>query len=210
MSIDFAILGVIGSRPSTGYDIKTEFEHTGQGLIWGISHGSIYTRLRELERMGWVTCVVDDTDGRQKKLYDLTPSGWNALMNWQEEPAEYPVVKDDLLLKVVYWANDENREALVEHLQVRKVRSKQLLGFFEQLPTNGESSVGEYGMLTIQYVVLKLKAELEWIELAIKQLQGPPQPPVQDPDDLVAKRRTRVQEAKRLLRNSGNATEGTE
>ncbi|MED0679967.1 hypothetical protein P4S83_10065 [Aneurinibacillus thermoaerophilus] len=49
-------------------------------------------------------------------------------------------------------------------------------------------------MLSIRYVQKKLQAELEWIDETIRQLEGPSQPPVQDPHQLIAKKAQRFQQ----------------
>lgn len=194
MSIDYAILGVLTSGPATGYEIKSEFDEEAQGLIWGVSQGSVYTRLRELQKKAWIEESETEAAGRGRKFYSLTTGGWKALMDWQLEPSEYPVVKDDLLLKMAYWVDNEKRGDLVEQLQLRRVRSRKLLGIFESIPTNNVSAVGEYGFLVTQYVCSKLKAELQWIELAISQLEGPPRPAVQDPHGIIQGRQKQVRE----------------
>lgn len=203
MSIDYAILAVLAGGPGTGYEVKSEFDAEEQGLIWGVSHGSIYTRLRELVKKGWIEEQEAEREGRGRKYYELTTQGWKALVDWQKSPSEYPLVKDDLLLKLAYWVDDDNRSALVEGLQVRKARSRRLLQLFEEIPTNNESSVGEYGFLVTQYVCMKLRAELDWLELAIHQLEGPPQSPVQDPHGIIPVRKERIREALECLRERG-------
>lgn len=193
MSIDYAILGVLTSGSATGYEIKAEFDEEVQGLIWGVSQGSVYTRLRQLSQKGWIREIQAEAEGRQRRYYELTLQGWKALMAWQSEPSDYPVVKDDLLLKMAFWANPEQRTNLVEQLQVRRARSRKLLQVFQDLPTNQESVVGEYGLLVSKYVCAKLQAELDWLEMAISQLEGPPQAPAQDPYGAVEARLEYVQ-----------------
>ncbi|NJM09008.1 MFS transporter [Candidatus Gracilibacteria bacterium] len=194
MSIEHAILGVIGLYPCSGYDIKREFEDGGAGLVWAIGFGSIYPKLEQLAHDGLVEVVHAQTSGRQKKQYELTADGWNELGEWLATAPAYPLpMRDELLLRMLFWgaARPDDRDMLVAHLQDRQRRSRTLLAYLEQWPHNGESLVSEYGMLVITYLRARLEAELQWIEATTTQLEGSPQPPAQDPRGLVPQQQER-------------------
>lgn len=193
MSLDHSILAVIGYRPCTGYDIKNEFEHKGAGLYWGISFGSIYPRLRKLEEEGLIEAQETESGGRQKKIYDLTAKGWSELEAWMRSSSEYPSVKDELLVKMFSWiaALPEDRSTLIRHLESRKAKSEELLDYVKKWPSNNFSSISEYGMLAINHLRARLETDLKWIDESIRQLEGEPQPPVQDPFDLISQQPVR-------------------
>lgn len=194
MSVDHAILGVISWHQCSGYDIKCEFEYGGPGIVWAVSFGSIYPRLEKLVREGYVAVVTAQAGGRQRKTYELTAKGWQELSRWLAEPAAYPVpFRDELLLKMGFWGTGrpEDRATLAGHLRERQARSRELLQHLKEWSQNGVSAIDEYGMLTMTYGFSRLEAELAWLEGAIAQLEGPPQPPVQDPKQLFARSRER-------------------
>lgn len=194
MSLDHAILGVISLYPCSGYDIKVEFENGGAGLVSSLSFGTIYPRLKHLENTGLIETYQTRTSGRPKKLYELTGAGWQALADWLTQPPEYPIpMHDDLLLKIIFWgtANPDDRETLIEHLQLRRAESLELLDYIATWVENGVSMIDEYGMLVLSYIRARLDAELVWIDATIAQLEGPPQPPIQDPQGLVEQQRVR-------------------
>lgn len=194
MSIEHAILGIISWYPASGYEMKVEFELGGVGLAWGMSFGSIYPKLEKLEREGFIKVQEQITEGRPKKIYELTAKGWQELSEWLGKTPAYPLpLKDELLLKMGFWgtARSEDRATLVQHLQERKTRSLDLLNFMEKWSKNGVSMIDEYGMLALKYFKSRLEAELDWLDMAIAQLKGPPQPPIQDPNDLIPKQRER-------------------
>jgi PadR family transcriptional regulator AphA len=198
MSIDHAILGVISRYPCSGYDIKTEFEHEGAGAIWGISFGSIYPRLKKLQEEELIRTYDAEDGGRKKTVYELTGKGWKELSAWLTQPAEYPVVRDELLLKLSFWSANsgkENRSTLIDHLTLRRIETTHKLNYFKEWPENGHSSISEYNMLVIDYVTSQLEAELKWIDSSIQQLEGPPLPFVQDPNELISKQQERRQQA---------------
>ena len=198
MSIEHSILAILSFWPSTGYDIKAEFEHKAAGLYWGMSYGSLYPKLKKLEEEGLIYPVEEQEEGRKKKRYELTTKGWKEFERWLSLPPAYPVVRDELLMKMSTWHEDMDDEVLIGHLQQRKEKTGDLLEFVENWPTNGVSYVTDYGMLAIRYGKIQLEAELKWIEETINMLTDRQLPKGQDPngnkEKLLARRRTAIYE----------------
>jgi PadR family transcriptional regulator, regulatory protein AphA len=183
MSVDHIVLGLISLNPCSGYDMKLEFEQGGAGMLSALSFGSIYPRLKQLEQDGLIVAVQASENGRRKKIYELTARGWQELTAWLEQSTAYPIpMRDDLLLKMLYWgAAGQDRETLIAHLQVRRAESGDLLRYIDEWKTNGKSFVDEYTGLVLNYIQVKLEAELKWIDATIAQLSGEPSLPLQDP-----------------------------
>ena len=208
MSSEHAILGVIGLYPCSGYDIKVEFEQGGAGLLSGLSFGSIYPKLKQLESDGLIVTQQASVGDRQKNVHELTGKGWRELAAWLAEPTEYPLpLRDDLLLKMMFWGagRPEDRDTLIDHLHYRRDRSTALLADLERWATNGTSLVDEYALLILGYMRTRLGAELSWIDATLAQLAGPPRPPAQDPRGLVPRQGERRATA---LRAEQEAEEG--
>ncbi len=183
MSIDHIVLGLISLNPCSGYDMKMEFEQGGAGMLSALSFGSIYPHLKQLELDGKIAAVQADENGRRKKIYELTTQGWQELSNWLQQQPAYPIpMRDDLLLKMLFWgAAGEGRAKLAEHLQARRTESNDLLSYIRDWQSNGKSFVDEYTELVLTYIQSRLEAELSWIEKTIEQLNGEPHLPAQDP-----------------------------
>lgn len=169
----------------------------------------MYKRLQVLEEQGFVETYEVENGERKKKMYELTAIGWDELRKWLVQPSEYPIVKDELLLKMGAWgqASPEDVSPLLDHLHTRKIKSQQLLNFYERWSENGFSSIDGYAMLVIEYVKSRLKAELGWIDFAVKRLQSAPLPPVQDPFGLIPQQQVRRQKAMKqanAVRQEGN------
>ncbi|OCA85613.1 hypothetical protein A8F94_12085 [Bacillus sp. FJAT-27225] len=186
MSIEHSILAVISFKPSSGYDIKAEFEHKGAGLYWGMSYGSIYPKLKKLEEHGLIVASEANSAGRKKTLYELTGEGWRELEKWLAEPPEYPVIKDELFMKIAAWHEEMDSDVLIAHLKARKAKSKELLDFVIKWPENNQSFVSGIGKLGILYVKTKLEAEIKWIDDTIAALEQKDIPEAQDPSSLGA------------------------
>lgn len=183
MSIEHIVLGLIGLNPCSGYDMKMEFEQGGVGMLSTLSFGSIYPYLKRLEQEGLITPLQADDEGRRKKVYDLTPQGWQELSKWLGQQPAYPIpMRDDLLLKMLFWgAAGQDRETLINHLQTRRDESNELLSYIHNWRSNGKSFVDEYTEMVLSYIYSRLEAEQNWVDKTIEQLQEEPRPPVQDP-----------------------------
>lgn len=182
MTIEHSILSILSFWPSTGYDIKAEFEHKAAGLYWGMSYGSIYPKLKKLEQEGFIYPIEQEEGGRRRKQYELTPKGWKEFEKWLSLSPAYPVVKDELLMKMLTWHEDMNDKILIEHLLKRKETTEDLLDFVKNWPTNETSYISEHGMLAIRYGEIKLEAERQWIEETIHTLRSGQLPERQDPN----------------------------
>ncbi len=198
MSIEHSILAILSFWPSTGYNIKAEFEHKAAGLYWGMSYGSIYPKLKKLEEQGYIYTINEEAEGRRKKQYELTAKGWKELEKWLRLTPASPVVKDELLMKMSTWHEDMDDEVLIGHLLKRKEATEDLLKFVKDWPTNGTSYISDYGILAIRYGEARLEAELKWIEESIQALQKKRLPAGQDlqgiTEKLLARRRAAMQQ----------------
>ena len=187
MSIEHSILAVISYRASSGYDIKSEFEHKAAGLYWGLSYGSLYPKLKKLEEEGYITTLEEDKDGRKKKLYDLTGKGWRELESWLAQTPVPPVIKDELFMKMAAWHKEMDSATLCGHLKARESESQELLSYIKHWKQNKTSFINSVGMLAIRYAELKLEAELQWITESLEAIQGNEMPVGQDPFKLEEK-----------------------
>ncbi|MBS8264218.1 PadR family transcriptional regulator [Mesobacillus boroniphilus] len=195
MSIEHSILAVISFRPSTGYDIKAEFEHKAAGLFWGMSYGSLYPKLKKLVEQGFITVIESETEGRKKKLYELTGKGWKELEIWLKKSPEPPSIKDELFIKIGAWHDEMDLSILAGHLQARAKESQEILNYVKEWKQNNTSYISSLGMLAMRYAELKLEAELQWIQEALASIKNENLPVGQDPKKLGEKQLARRESA---------------
>jgi DNA-binding PadR family transcriptional regulator len=83
------------------------------GFFWEARRSQIYPELARLEERGLVTHrVVEQQDRPDKKVYEITASGLEALRGWVTEPPAAP--RDELALKAysLWLAGPEKAVAL--------------------------------------------------------------------------------------------------
>jgi len=204
MAIEHIILGIISLVPCSGYDMKIEAERGSLGMLSALGFGSIYPRLKQLEEDGLVEIQQIETEGRRKKVYELTAGGWRELARWLKEPPAFPLpFRDDLLMKMLFWgAAGADRTALIEHLRARREESIEVLEYLAEWQKSETAFIDEYGMLVLTYIKTRLEAEIAWIALATTQLEGPPELPVHDTQWLAVLQKARRTKALEQETNS--------
>jgi DNA-binding PadR family transcriptional regulator len=79
-----ALLAVLGSQPSHGYDLRRAVEDLSGGLVC-MDPGGMYRVLRRLEEEGYVASSWSTGEhGPQRREYELTDDGRSLLREWAE------------------------------------------------------------------------------------------------------------------------------
>ncbi len=110
-SLEYKLLGLLSRKPMSGYDLtsllKQRFVPFGQ-----ISHTQIYPALVGLEQKGLVRYYIVDQQAVRpnKKVYELTEEGREALRQWVESPTPLGISYGDFFLKAFsLWLADPER-----------------------------------------------------------------------------------------------------
>jgi len=81
------ILGMLRKGPKSGYEIKAKADISTR-FFWAISYGQIYPELKRLEEAGLIEGESDPADGRQRRVFAITPAGEQALRDWLTRPGD--------------------------------------------------------------------------------------------------------------------------
>ena len=120
-ALGYAILGLLSREPLTGYDVAGRMR-ARVGYFWEAHHSQIYPELARLEEDSLVTYrVVEQRERPDKKVYEITDAGIDALKRWVTEPPTPRAVRDELVLKAysVWLAEPEEALALFRDEQRR-------------------------------------------------------------------------------------------
>lgn len=137
-TLGYAVLGLLAREALSGYDVTQRMK--GQvGFFWGAGHSQIYPELARLEGDGHVThSVVEQKERPDKKVYEITASGLDALKEWAVRPPRPGPTKDELTLKAYsVWLADTGaatrlfREAGLEH-EEQLARYEEILAWMER------------------------------------------------------------------------------
>jgi DNA-binding PadR family transcriptional regulator len=87
MKLEHILLGVLLTRPSTGYDLKRYMDTHGLFLRPNTQMSQVYRVLASMEERGWVWHTVEPRPGAQDaKTYRVTDEGVTVFMDWLATP----------------------------------------------------------------------------------------------------------------------------
>ena len=170
------ILGLLGARPMTGYDIKQAFDRA-IASYWNAGNSQIYTTLKTLEHAGLVESeLVVQQHRPNRKLYRLTPQGQAELEEWLKESAPERFTKDEFLAKLFFCGQTSDEIALqhlIEHrqaLETQLAHMEWVLQTYTQRPARRPHLL-EYQLLVREYKAETLRADLSVTQGAIARLR---------------------------------------
>ena len=106
------VLGLLATRPLSGYDIKTIVDRSTR-FFWAASYGQIYPELKRLEREGLIKGEDASNGARGRRLYNLTPAGREALRAWLLGTTTTVELRDESLLRLFFADALPREEALL-------------------------------------------------------------------------------------------------
>lgn len=104
--ITYGVLGLLAFLgPMSGYDVKQAFD-VALTPIWNATHSQVYTELRRMADLGWVSMQRHYQETRpDRKVYAVTPAGHTALRQWHtRQPAHGLHMRDEVLLRFTFGA----------------------------------------------------------------------------------------------------------
>src|SRR5215470_10267739 len=81
------VLALLSKQPSHGYDVHAQLRRALGPLSGSISAAQVYVTLSRLEKAGLVVSesAGDVREGRDRRIYDLTPAGRQRVAGWLDE-----------------------------------------------------------------------------------------------------------------------------
>jgi DNA-binding PadR family transcriptional regulator len=157
------VLAMLAKEPGQGYQLRARLDEALGPLGEGINAGQIYVTLSRLERAGLVVRQGPDEPGGRpdRKVYELTPAGQARVAEWVAD-VDWP--KPDLAefhLKLVAAA----QARLADPVAILDAQRRELLRRLRQaqraamVEPNGSDAA-----LLLEGVVLRLQADLRWLE----------------------------------------------
>jgi DNA-binding PadR family transcriptional regulator len=164
----FVLLGLLEAEPRYGYELKVVFEQF-LGGTWQLNIGQIYTTLGKLEAEGLVAAqVVPQDSSPDRKVYEITEAGRDALAGWAGTVESGPVrLREELFLKVAVLSLSDSRRARALIHEQRIAHLATLAGLAD-LQAGAPHPATE---LLLEAAMLRLEADLRWLDLAEDRLK---------------------------------------
>lgn len=170
-----ALLGLLRTRPMSGYDLQKDVERS-VGYFWTPAKTQIYATLPKLVAAGYATQERVVQEARpDKTIYAITDVGREALREWVERaPLDAGQGRNLLLLKL-YFGEGADRAALQRQLRERRADAERLLSELEELEEAGAGG-SPFQALTRRWGLVYGEALLRWTEEAEDALSQIPEP----------------------------------
>ena len=171
----YAVLGLLGMGPMSGYDIKKKFEKIA-GNFWNVSYGQIYPILKRLADKGLAVKSVEKQDGKpDRHIYALTEKGGEVLRRWLVEPVARQIGRHEILLKLFFGKQvslaDNIRQ--VEHfrdLSIVELGNIKVTEEYLKTEKKGNPNL-DYQLMTVSYGKHVNSAILNWCNETLSQLR---------------------------------------
>lgn len=176
-TLDYAVLGLVASRPATGYEVAARLRNP-VGYYWTEGHGGVYPALRRLTDAGWVRAAHSQGPGpHDKKTYSATRQGLAALGDWAAQPPDDPPPRDELVLKVSsLWAARPAAATAMLHAEARRWEDQRatyadiVAGFGTDLPSVGTPRW--FALQTARRGVGFARGRRDWCRALVRDLRA--------------------------------------
>lgn len=179
MALKHVILTILHEKPATGYEIVQDFDDV-MGFFWSASHQQVYRDLASLTKAGLVTFTEVSQEHRpDKKVYELTEAGRDALREWVETPLQPPPVRDELLIRLLAGeraGSDGLEQLLADQRQLHEEKLRTFRSIekehFSEPPLEAIPPVHRLVYMTLRRGILGEEAWLAWADELQAVLEG--------------------------------------
>jgi len=176
MSLKHAILVLLETEPSSGYDLLKQFNNN-LGYFWNAKHQQIYQQLKILSEKNLIEFSVEKQKNKpDKKVYKITMSGIEDLKLWMSDSVKPCKVNDALLVKL-YGGHLTDKENLITELSSHHKTHTKTLTYLKKveqtyldLPTDKQKKY-HLPYLTLRRGILGEEAWIEWANESIEAIK---------------------------------------
>ena len=156
------LLALLARDASHGYELRARLTLALGPLAGALNEGHVYVTLGRLEKSGLVSSRrVGQVDRRDRRVYELTPAGRERVVAWLEDTSWPKPAPAEFHLKLVAAAT----AGLADPVGiVDRQRHELLSGLREAQRAALAEADGSVAGLLLEGVVLRLQADLRWLE----------------------------------------------
>jgi DNA-binding PadR family transcriptional regulator len=163
------LLALLAKEPAHGYELKCQLEQIFGEAYPSPNIGQIYLTLQRLERAGLVRSQdVVQSARPNKRVYELTAAGHEALAAWVEAPSDGPRVRDDFFMKLALGPLG----GVTDRLGLINRQRRHYLTLMRGLSDLAAEITDDnrIARLLIEGAMLHLQADLDWLERCQEEL----------------------------------------
>ena len=156
------LLALLAGEASHGYQLRARLALALGPLAGALNDGQVYVTLGRLEKAGLLSSRrVGQADRPDRKVYELTPAGRERVAEWLEDTSWPKPAPAEFHLKLVAAA----AAGLADPVGVvDRQRRELLVGLGQAQRAALAEPEGSVAALLLEGVVLRLQADLRWLE----------------------------------------------
>jgi DNA-binding PadR family transcriptional regulator len=170
-AVTWAVLGLLGVKPMSGYDIKRAVDRTIRHF-WAASYGQIYPELKRLEEAGWISGKDASQGERARRVYKLTAQGGRELEAWLHGYETRIEMRDESLLRL-FFADALPRDEALGLLAARRQGYRMMLAYLRSLD-DGEGPDPPFVDLVYRWGLDYCEWGIEWCDRQERRLRRAP------------------------------------
>lgn len=161
------LLALLAKEPAHGYELKTQLEQIFGEAYPTPNIGQIYVTLQRLERDGLVRGqdVIQSTRPN-KRVYELTDAGREAVIGWIDSTSKGPRVRDEFFMKLVL----SQLSGTSDRLGLINRQRRYYLAQLRSLSALAAAADRHVPRLLIEGALLHLQADLDWLQRCQEEL----------------------------------------
>lgn len=172
----FVILGLLSKSDHSGYSLKNVMKKTSD-FYWSESNAQIYPVLKKLESLGLVISKADEQSGaRHKKIFSITKSGIDALIQWLNTDSALALYREEFLLQLSL-AQHLSTAQLIEKVHVYRhsilKKLEKVHAIIEHIRVDHHKKPDQpYLLLTYDHIQCMLDAKISWCDKVLNDLKA--------------------------------------
>ncbi|MEV6011452.1 PadR family transcriptional regulator [Streptomyces sp. NPDC051976] len=164
------LLALLAKGPAHGYELKQSLEKLFGAAYPQPNVGQIYVTLGRLEKSGLISGQdVNQSNRPNKRIFELTQAGHEAVAAWFEEASDEPRVRDEFFMKLAL-APETGMADAVGLINRQRRHYLNLVRALNRLAA-AEDQDNRISQLLIEGALLHLQADLDWLERCQEELE---------------------------------------
>jgi len=167
-AVTWAVLGLLGVKPMSGYDIKRAVDRTIRHF-WAASYGQIYPELKRLEESGWIAGKDASQGERARRVYKITAQGRRELDGWLHGYETRIEMRDESLLRL-FFADALPHDEALGLLAARREGYRMMLAYLRSLD-DGQGPDPPFVDLVYRWALDYCEWGIEWCDRQQRRLR---------------------------------------
>ena len=172
---EYALLGLLKSRPMHGYEIFQQFEGGTLGKIVRLEMSQMYAFLKKLERLKYIESQLEIQGARPpRKIFHLTEAGHDIFLHWLTQPVEKPRDIRILFLIKLYFVQQFLPRKMTYLIDQEILACQRFLEHLESKQGTTPGDTDFFDHVVLRSRIYQTRALLDWMRELQAELVGTP------------------------------------